>query len=59
MFAPFIQRWQMFARICNGISCKGTDQLDYSLGCLKGISDNIPTLASHGMKFIETLIHNT
>ena len=44
---------------CNGISCKGADQLDYSLGCLKGISDNIPTLASHGMKFIEILIQNT
>ena len=44
---------------CNGISCKGADQLDYSQGCLKGISDNIPTLASHGMKFIEILIQNT
>ena len=26
---------------------------DYGLECLQGISDNIPTLASHGMKFIE------
>ena len=50
------------ANVClamHGISCKGADQLDYSLGCLKGISDNIPTLASHGMKFIEILIQNT
>ena len=29
---------------CNGISCKSTDQLDYDLECLQGISDNIPTL---------------
>ena len=43
----------------DGISCKGADQLDYSLGCLKGISDNFPTLASHGMEFIEILIQNT
>ena len=49
MFAPFIQRSQMFV-------CKSADQLDYSLECLQGISDNIPTLASYGMKFIEILI---
>ena len=59
MFAPFIQRSQMFVQICNGISSKGADQLDYSLGCLKGIGDNIPALASHGMKFIEILIQDT
>ena len=40
---------------CNGISCKSTDQLDYELECLQGISDNIPTLACHGMKFIESI----
>ena len=33
-----------------------TDQLDYSLECLQGISDNIPTLVSHGMKFIEIFV---
>ena len=33
--------------------CHVNTPLDYSQGCLKGISDNIPTLASHGMKFIE------
>ena len=38
-----------------GISGKSTDQLDYDLECLQGISDNIPTLASHGMKFIESI----
>ena len=53
MFAPFIQRSQMFVYRCNGILCKSADQLDYSLECLQGISDHIPTLASHGMKFIE------
>ena len=41
---------------CNGISCKSTDQLDYDLECLQGMSDNIPTLASHGMKFIDESI---
>ena len=40
---------------CNGILCKSADQLDYSLECLLGISDNIPTLASHGMQFIERI----
>ena len=30
--------------------------LDYDLECLQGISDNIPTLASHGIKFIEIFI---
>ena len=29
---------------------------DYGLECLQGIRDNIPTLASHGMKFIEIFI---
>ena len=53
MFAPFIQRSQMFVQRCNVIWCKSADQLDYSLECLQGISDNIPTLTSHGMKFIE------
>ena len=42
--------------VLNGIWCKSADQLDYSLECLQGISDNIPTLASHGMKFIEIFI---
>ena len=51
MFAPFIQRSQMLSR--DGILCKSADQLDYSLECLQGISDNIPTLASHKTKFIE------
>ena len=55
MFAPFIQRSQMFVYKCNGILCKSADQLDYSLECLQGISDNIPTLASHGMKFIKSI----
>ena len=32
------------------------EQLDYSLECLQGISDNIPTLTGHGMKFIEIFI---
>ena len=32
------------------------DWPDYGLECLQGISDNIPTLASHGMKFIEIFI---
>ena len=46
----------LFVQRCNGISCKMTDQLDYSLECLQGISDNIPTLAGHGTKFIEIFI---
>ena len=29
---------------------------DYGLECLQGISDNIPTLTSHGMKFIKIFI---
>ena len=32
------------------------DQLDYSLECLQGISDNIPTLASNGIQFIEIFV---
>ena len=32
------------------------DILDYGLECLQGIRDNIPTLAGHGMKFIEIFI---
>ena len=32
------------------------DWPDYGLECLQGISDNIPTLPSHGMKFIEIFI---
>ena len=32
------------------------DQLDHGLECLQGISDNSPTLADHGMKFIEIFI---
>ena len=43
----------VFLRGVHVISCKSTDQLDYDLECLQGISDNIPTLASHGMKFID------
>ena len=46
MFAPFIQRDLM----------QKADQLDYDLECLQGISDNIPTLASLGMKFIDESI---
>ena len=56
MLAPSIQGSQLFVQRCNGISCKRADQLDYGLECLQGISDNIPTLAGHGMKFIEIFI---
>ena len=45
----------VFVWRCNGISCKRTDQLDHGLECLQGISDNIPTLAGHGIKFIESI----
>ena len=47
----------------NGHKCLSRDVMgsyakvptNYSLECLQGISDNIPTLASHGMKFIESI----
>ena len=52
----FIQQSQMFVWRFNGISCKSADQLDYGLECLQGICNKTPTLASHGMKFIEIFI---
>ena len=39
-----------------GSHAEGPTNYIYGLECLLGISDNIPTLACHGMKFIEVFI---
>ena len=46
----------VLSRDAMGSHAKVLTNLDYDLECLQGISDNIPTLASHGMKFIEIFL---